>query len=299
MFKNSLAETLTETEKAFNLGFISMTEAIITMIRLVSLAVIAIIMVVAANTMAMTARERMSEYATFKALGFDGFRIGVLVWGESLTLTAAGGALGMALTFPAARYFESQLGQFFPVFHVSNGTLLMDVAAIVVVGVAASIVPTWRAARRRRRRLPAPGCTAKTHLGAASVARPLGLARTPPDRRAPCLGPVSCCRCEVRMAIPYSYSLRNLWTRRLTTVLTAAGMAMVVFVFAAMQMLAAGLRATLVETGSYDNAVLIRKSSQTEVQSSVAREPRRSSRSSPRSPSAPGASGSPPRRSSC
>ena len=108
LFKNSLAETLTETEKAFNLGFISMTEAIITMIRLVSLAVIAIIMVVAANTMAMTARERMSEYATFKALGFDGFHIGVLVWGESLTLTAAGGALGMALTFPAARYFESQ-----------------------------------------------------------------------------------------------------------------------------------------------------------------------------------------------
>jgi len=73
------------------------------------------------------------------------------------------------------------------------------------------------------------------------------------------------------MAIPYSYSLRNLWTRRLTTALTAAGMAMVVFVFAAMQMLAAGLRATLVETGSYDNAVLIRKSSQTEVQSSIAR----------------------------
>ena len=147
MFRNSLAETLTETEKAFNLGFISMTEAIITMIRLVSLAVIAIIMVVAANTMAMTARERMSEYATFKALGFDGFRIGVLVWGESLTLTAAGGALGMALTFPAAGYFESQLGQFFPVFHVSSGTLLMDVAAILIVGVAASVVPTWRAAR--------------------------------------------------------------------------------------------------------------------------------------------------------
>jgi hypothetical protein len=74
------------------------------------------------------------------------------------------------------------------------------------------------------------------------------------------------------MAIPYSYSLRNLGTRRLTTALTAAGMAMVVFVFAAMQMLAAGLRATLVETGSWDNAVLIRKASQTEIQSSVARE---------------------------
>jgi putative ABC transport system permease protein len=147
MFKNSLAETLTETEKAFNLGFIAMTGAIITVIRLVSLAVVAIIMVVAANTMAMTARERMGEYATFKALGFGGFHIGVLVWGESLTLTAAGGALGVLLTFPAAQYFKAQLGQFFPVFHVSGATLLLDLAAIVVVGVAASLVPTWRAAR--------------------------------------------------------------------------------------------------------------------------------------------------------
>lgn len=74
------------------------------------------------------------------------------------------------------------------------------------------------------------------------------------------------------MAIPISYSLRNLATRRLTTALTAGGMAMVVFVFAAIQMLAAGLRATLVETGSFDNVVLIRKGSQTEVQSAVGRE---------------------------
>jgi putative ABC transport system permease protein len=147
MFRNSLAETLTETEKAFNLGFISMTGAIITVIRLVSLAVIAIIMVVAANTMAMTARERMGEYATLKALGFGGFRIGALVWGESLALTAAGGALGMALTYPAADYFVLKLGQFFPVFHVSSATLLLDLAAIAAVGIAASLVPTWRAAR--------------------------------------------------------------------------------------------------------------------------------------------------------
>jgi len=73
------------------------------------------------------------------------------------------------------------------------------------------------------------------------------------------------------MAIPYYYSLRNLWTRRLTTVLTAAGMAMVVFVFAATLMLAEGLRTTLVETGSFDNVVVIRKSSNSEVQSGVDR----------------------------
>ncbi|MGA2193025.1 MAG: FtsX-like permease family protein [Nitrospirota bacterium] len=71
--------------------------------------------------------------------------------------------------------------------------------------------------------------------------------------------------------IPVSYSFRNLFTRRLTTVLTAGGMALVVFVFAAVLMLAAGLKKTLVETGSYDNVVVIRKAADSEVQSGIER----------------------------
>ena len=71
LFSNSLAETLTETEKAFQLGFISMTELILVAIQAVSFVVILIIMAVMANTIAMTARERTSEYATLKALGFS------------------------------------------------------------------------------------------------------------------------------------------------------------------------------------------------------------------------------------
>jgi ABC-type antimicrobial peptide transport system permease subunit len=71
--------------------------------------------------------------------------------------------------------------------------------------------------------------------------------------------------------IPYYYSFRNLWTRRLTTILTASGMALVVFVFAATLMLAEGLRKTLIETGSYDNVVVIRRASTSEVQSGVDR----------------------------
>ena len=74
------------------------------------------------------------------------------------------------------------------------------------------------------------------------------------------------------MAIPLSYNFRNLWTRRLTTVLTASGMALVVFVFAAILMLANGLQKTLVETGSYDNVVVLRKGSGSEVVSGVARQ---------------------------
>lgn len=73
------------------------------------------------------------------------------------------------------------------------------------------------------------------------------------------------------MKIPLSYSFRNLWTRRLTTILTASGMALVVFVFASVLMLAEGLQKTLVETGSYDNVVVVRKGSNSEVMSGIER----------------------------
>lgn len=73
------------------------------------------------------------------------------------------------------------------------------------------------------------------------------------------------------MAVPLSYSWRNLKTRRLTTVLTAGGMALVVFVFTATLMLAEGLRQTLVSTGSPGNAIVLRKGSETEVQSGIER----------------------------
>ena len=74
------------------------------------------------------------------------------------------------------------------------------------------------------------------------------------------------------MALPLSYSIRSLWTRRLTTFLTASGMALVVFVFAAVLMLAEGLQKTLVQTGSRDNAIVLRKGATGEVDSSIERD---------------------------
>jgi ABC-type antimicrobial peptide transport system permease subunit len=73
------------------------------------------------------------------------------------------------------------------------------------------------------------------------------------------------------MQLPFSYIVRNLVARKLTTALTALGMALVVYVFATVLMLAAGLERTLVETGSDDNVVVIRRGSQTEVQSGIDR----------------------------
>lgn len=73
------------------------------------------------------------------------------------------------------------------------------------------------------------------------------------------------------MYIPVSYTIKNLLARKLTTALTAGGMALVVFVFATVLMLSEGLEKTLVETGRFDNVIVIRSGSENEVQSQVSR----------------------------
>jgi putative ABC transport system permease protein len=148
-FRNSLAETLTETEKAFQMSFVSMSEAIIVAIRVVSLVVILIIVVVVANTMAMTARERMGEIAVFKTLGFGGGRIAGLILGESLVITMLGCATGIAATFPLAAAFGRAMGTYFPNFKVAEETVLLDIGASVAVAILAAIVPIWRALTMR------------------------------------------------------------------------------------------------------------------------------------------------------
>ena len=146
-FKNSLAETLTETEKAFQLSFVSMTEAIVVAIQIVSHVVIVIILAMVANTMAMTARERIGEYAIFKAMGFRSIHIAGMVFGESLFITMVGCLFGIALTFPVAHAFGEVMGAFFPVFRVESSALYLDVIFSIVIGVIAALFPTWRAVR--------------------------------------------------------------------------------------------------------------------------------------------------------
>ena len=148
-FKNSLAETLTETEKAFQQGFIAMSGAIVTAIQIVSFVVIIIIMAVVANTMAMTTRERIGEYAILKTLGFRGLHIVGLIFGESLVITMMGCFLGIALTFPAAKIISAELGTYFPVFNVERETLFLNLGATGIVAFIAAIVPTRRAIQIR------------------------------------------------------------------------------------------------------------------------------------------------------
>lgn len=148
LFRNSLAETLTETEQAFQLGFVAMSDQIIAAIRVVAYVVILIILAVMANTMAMSARERVSEYATLKALGFGPRFLAALIFGESLAICAAGGGLAIALTGPVAGAFKQAAG-IFPVFQVTDETIALQAACAAVVGLAAAVVPAIRASRVR------------------------------------------------------------------------------------------------------------------------------------------------------
>jgi putative ABC transport system permease protein len=148
VFRNSLAETLTETEQAFQLGFVAMSDQIIAAIRVVSYVVIVIILAVMANTMAMSARERTSEYATLKALGFGPGFLAALIFGESAAIAAVGAAIGIAAGAPVAAFFKQAAG-IFPIFEISSDTVAMQVACAAVVAVAAAVVPATRAARVR------------------------------------------------------------------------------------------------------------------------------------------------------
>jgi putative ABC transport system permease protein len=140
-FRNSLAETRTETQKAFQLGFIAMVDTILLAIQTVAYVVVLIMMAVMANTMAMAARERTREYATLKALGFrDGF-VSMVIAGESLTMSLVGGVLGVLLTFPVAQAFFSATRDLFLVFQVEPLTITLQLASSLLIGVSSAIAP--------------------------------------------------------------------------------------------------------------------------------------------------------------
>lgn len=147
MFSNSLAETLTESERSFQLGFLAMIDTIVRVVSGVSYVVIAIILAVATNTMAMTARERLREYATFKALGFGPGFVARLILAESLLLCGIGGLVAVAATRPLAGAFHRATAALFARFEVTSQTLEVQAAAAVGVGLVAALAPMLRASQ--------------------------------------------------------------------------------------------------------------------------------------------------------
>ncbi len=150
LFKNSPAETKTETERAFSLGFLASVSAVFTAMNLLSFVIIGIILLVLGNTMIMAARERIREYAVMKTLGFSTVHLIGLIGGESLAISVLGGALGIALAFPMVEGFGAALPKgWFPIFSLEPITLVLASAAAVLVGVLAALFPIHRAVQMR------------------------------------------------------------------------------------------------------------------------------------------------------
>ncbi len=153
LFKNSFAETLTETERAFQQSFVAMSGTIILAMRVISIVVIFIILLVLANTIAMSARERLSEYAVLKTLGFRPFHLIGLISGESMLIALLGFVVGMILMIFAVQglgvFINENLGSFFPVFELKDQTIVMAFGAAILVAVVAALFPVWRAVKMK------------------------------------------------------------------------------------------------------------------------------------------------------
>ncbi len=151
LFKNSSTPTKTESEKAFVLGFLAMLGNVRLLITSICSVMIFTIVLVAANTMAMSIRERVREIGILKALGFRRLQILRLLLGESVFLAVSGalvGSVGAKLLFAKAR-LAAATGGMIQQLHVRPGTLALCAGIGLLVGVISAGIPAWQAARRR------------------------------------------------------------------------------------------------------------------------------------------------------
>jgi len=150
-FRNSSSPTKTESERAFVLGFIAMMGNVRFLITTICSVVIFTIVLVAANTMAMSIRERVREIGVLKALGYRRRQILSLLLGESTLLALGGAALGSlgAKFFYAGVPMAVVTGGMFQRFRVTPAILAICLVIGIGVGIVSAGIPAWQASRRR------------------------------------------------------------------------------------------------------------------------------------------------------
>ena len=149
MFRNSAQPTKTETEKAFQAGFISMIGNVQLLLAIIGSAIVFAIMLVTVNTMMMAARERTTEIAVLKTLGFSDGLILRLVGGEALLVSLVGGVLGCGLAALIFHQLDFTGGGFFPNFRVLPETVVAGLLLALLLGLLSGLVPALSAARLR------------------------------------------------------------------------------------------------------------------------------------------------------
>ncbi len=148
MFRNSPQPTKTESEKAFGLSFVNMLGNVKAFILSICLAVVFTTLLVTANTMAMSIRERTREVAVLKTLGFERQTILGLFVGESMALSLAGGLFGCGFAWLLLTAFKhSPMGFFLAQMQVTLGTIAVALLVAMLVGFFSSLVPSYNASR--------------------------------------------------------------------------------------------------------------------------------------------------------
>ncbi len=149
MFHNSTVETKTESEQAFALSFVSFLGNVKVFLLSISAAIVFTVLLVSANTMAMSVRERVREVGVLKTLGFTRGGILGIILGEACTISLAGGGIGFLLSMLLMRSASnSPFGGFIP--PLGSVTPVMALACVltaVSVGLLSSLIPAWNASR--------------------------------------------------------------------------------------------------------------------------------------------------------
>jgi len=148
-FANSAAPTKTETEKAFQAGFISMMGNVTGLITGVGLVVVFAITLITANTMAMAARERTTEVSVMKAIGFTPGLILFLVLAESGLIATAGGTIGVFAAKFFCQFALTGFAGFLQDMSIPLGTLVFCIVLSSIIGLFSGGVPAFNAARIR------------------------------------------------------------------------------------------------------------------------------------------------------
>jgi putative ABC transport system permease protein len=147
LFRNSSTPTRTETEKAFTLGFISMLGNVRLLLFLIGSAIVFAIMLVTINTMMMAFRERTTEVAVLKTLGYSDALVQNLVGVEAMLVALAGGVVGCGLALGVFRAVDFTAGGLLPSFRVTAGTVGLGLLLSAAMGFLSGLVPAVQAAR--------------------------------------------------------------------------------------------------------------------------------------------------------
>jgi putative ABC transport system permease protein len=147
MFANSSTETKTATEKAFIQGFANQMGNIGALLTWIAAAVFFTMLLVTANTMGQSIRERLNEIGVMKTLGYSSFSVTALVLGEAVLVTALGGTIGLLLAGAFSTAIGSAVAQFFPVLGMPPSTYAIGVGLIIVLGAIAAALPCTQAAQ--------------------------------------------------------------------------------------------------------------------------------------------------------